>query len=86
MDKADIRPFLYRVATDPVYRAQLESDPVGTMAALGVSLDPAKDLPPNGIIALPSNQDILDNLDSLANQFESLACAMWDLCLLWLRP
>ena len=68
MDKEQIRAFLYRVATDPAYRARLERDPVGTLAELGVTVDRTV-VPPDGI-NLPSNEEILAKLDELVTYIE----------------
>ena len=69
MDETEIRAFLTRVATDPDYRARLERDPVNTLAELGVTIDPEKDVPPGGI-RLPSNEEILRRLDELVRIIE----------------
>jgi len=61
MEKEQIWAFAYRVATDTGYRAKLEQDPVGTLAELGITVDPAQ-LPP-GSIQLPSNEEILAALE-----------------------
>jgi hypothetical protein len=81
MEKEQIRPFLYRVATDSAYRNQLETNPVDTLAELDVIVDP-DDVPPNGI-QLPSNEEILATLDDLVAQFENLRCENWELWLIW---
>ena len=61
MDQTTIRDLLYRIATDEKYRDQLIADPVGVLGAAGIKVDPAS-IPPGGI-HLPSNQEILRNLD-----------------------
>lgn len=64
MDTDQIRAFLSRVATEPAYRKELEDDPVGTLAKVGVHVK-ASDLP-EGRITLPTNEEILSKLDALA--------------------
>jgi hypothetical protein len=63
MDRQQLGAFLSRVATDPTYRSQLEADPVGTLAAEGVIVNP-NDVPPGGI-HLPTNQEILAARDAI---------------------
>jgi hypothetical protein len=84
MEKDQIRPFLYRVATDAAYRSRLEADPVATLAELGITLDPA-DIPAGGI-HLPPNDEILAKLDELTAKFESLIPVNWDIPELWQQP
>jgi len=67
MDKQAIRDLLYAIATNPTFREQLIADPVGVMGAAGIQIDPNKDIPPGGI-TLPSNEDILRNLDDWAEE------------------
>lgn len=64
MDTEQIRDFLHRIATEPVYRKELEDDPVGTLAKLGVKVKES-DIPAGGI-TLPTNQEILEKLDAFA--------------------
>lgn len=65
------RDFLTRLHSDPAFRAQVESDPVGTMAQYGFQIRP-EDVPPEGI-KLPSNDAIKSNIDSLSERLESTA-------------
>jgi hypothetical protein len=63
------KAFLQRVATDPAFRAQVEKDPVGSLAQFGFDIK-SSDVPPEGI-KLPSNDAILKNIDSLSTQMDS---------------
>ena len=67
MDKDHLRAFLHRVANDQGYRNQLETDPVGTFTAMGLTLDPA-DIPAGGVV-LPPADEIRANLDDLVEKF-----------------
>jgi hypothetical protein len=70
-DTEKIRNFLQRVATEVAYRTQLENDPIGTLTAAGFDAKDAKGDLPSGAIKLPSNEDILKNLDGLTAGTES---------------
>ena len=73
MEKEQIRAFIYRIATEPGYRAQLEQDPVGTFAEWGITVDHSE-LPAGGI-HLPSNEDLLAALDAfVATALGQQAC------------
>ena len=65
MSKEQIQAFLYLVATIPAFRAKLETDPIGFFADLGVALDP--NVLPEGGVKVPSNEEILANLDAIAD-------------------
>jgi hypothetical protein len=66
MDQREIRDLLYRIATDADYREQLIADPVGVLGAIGIPVDPS-DVPSDGI-KLPTNEEILRNLDAWSTQ------------------
>lgn len=66
MDKQSILELLYKIATDPDFRDQLIADPVGVMGAAGITIT-ANDIPPGGI-TLPSNAEILRNLEAWAEE------------------
>lgn len=70
-DRQAIRDFLQRVGTEPAFRAQLEQDPIATLAQAGMAVSNA-DVPPEGI-KLPSNAAILANLDHLAERADGTA-------------
>ena len=70
MDQKTIRDLLYRIATDPDYRDRLIADPIAVFGAAGIQIDPS-DVPPGGI-KLPSNEEILRNLDSWSTQIWNL--------------
>ena len=54
MEREQIRSFLLRVAMNPAYREQLENDPVGTLAQVGITINEA-DVPREGSnISLPT--------------------------------
>ena len=74
MEREQIRAFLYRVATDPTYRALLESDPVDTLTEAGFTVDPG-DVPQGGI-HLPSNDEILAKLEELTDQLQALCLSV----------
>ena len=74
VDNQQIRAFLYRVATDSAYRAQLERDPVGTLTELGFTVGP-DDVPAGGI-HLPSNEEILAKLEELTDQLQALCLSV----------
>jgi hypothetical protein len=69
MDRALIRNFLIRVATEPAYRLQLETDPVATLGELNIKL-PRSGVPPGGV-HLPPNDEILANLDEILDQLDA---------------
>lgn len=69
-DRVKIRAFLEKVATDSVYRAQLLSDPLSTLTQAGFTVSP-QDLPSGGI-TLPTDEEILANLDALSADLESV--------------
>jgi len=66
MDQTTIRDLLYRIATDADYRHQLIDDPVAVLGAAGIKIDPASI--PSGGIQLPSNDEILRNLEAWSTQ------------------
>ena len=82
MEKDQLRAFLYRIATDPTYRDQLESDPVGTFAAMGMIIDPA-DVPTDGV-HLPSNEQISCELDELVERFWEYGPPTYHFPYIWL--
>ena len=69
-DKEMIRAFLQRVATDAAFRDQLLNESMKTLTEAGFTV------PPYGIpaagITLPSNAEILANLDSLSTDIEGV--------------
>lgn len=69
MSNQQIHAFLHKLATDAAFRAAVEADPAGELAKLGFKVNP-QDVPPEGI-KLPSNANILANLDHLAERVES---------------
>jgi hypothetical protein len=62
MDQQTIRDLLYRIATDPDFRKRLIADPVGVLGEAGIQIN-VSDIPPGGV-ELPSNEEILRNLDA----------------------
>jgi hypothetical protein len=69
-DIAMIQAFLQTVATDAAYRDQLISEPMRTLTEAGFAVS-AEDIPPGGIM-LPSNADILANLDGLSAEIHGV--------------
>ena len=69
-DREKIRAFLEKVATDPAYREQLLNEPMPTLTQTGFTVS-SQDLPPGGI-TLPTNAEILANLDGLSAQVEGV--------------
>ena len=87
MEREKIRAFLSQVATDPAYRFQLETDPVGTLAALKIKLDPSG-VPPGGV-HLPPNDEILAKLDEILDQLEDTGLCggmSWPNAFIWQLP
>jgi putative modified peptide len=72
MTQSQARAFLEKLASDDDFRAQVERDPVGTLAAHGITVKP-EDLPKAGRVRLPSKEAIRANLDALAGELESTA-------------
>ena len=72
MEREQIRAFLNRVATEPAYRELLETDPVGTLAEIGVTISES-DVPPEGV-RLPTNAEILANLDTFTDELSPNLC------------
>jgi putative modified peptide len=70
MTQSQARAFLEKLASDDDFRAQVERDPVGTLAAHGIEVK-AEDLPKAGTVALPSKEAIRANLDGMTGELES---------------
>lgn len=66
MEQTTIRDLLYRIATDVDYRDQLIADPAAVLGTAGILIDSAS-IPPGGI-QLPSNEEILRNLEAWSTQ------------------
>lgn len=62
MTGSEYRSFLQKLANDDEFRAALEKDPVGTLAAHNIEVDPA-DLP--DAIVLPSKEGLQEHLRHL---------------------
>jgi hypothetical protein len=74
MEREQIRSFLYRVATNPAYREQLENDPVGTLAQVGITINET-DVPREGSnISLPTNEEILAKLEAMTDVLSPMLC------------
>ena len=58
------RRFIEKLANDDAFRAEVERDPIGTLKAHGIQVDPSK-VPPGGV-KLPSKQALQANLDDHA--------------------
>jgi hypothetical protein len=87
MEREKIQAFLHRVATDPAYRRQLETDPIGTLAGLGIKLE-SSGVPPGGV-HLPSNEEILARLDEIIDQLEETGLCggmSWPNAFIWSLP
>ena len=67
MTQQQIENFLYRVANDDVYRYQLTTDPINTLAAVGIEID-ENVIPSEGIV-LPPKSVIMQNLSRIASDF-----------------
>ena len=66
--RQQIVDFLTNLLNVPGYRGQVEADPLGELTAAGFSVTP-QDVPPGSV--LPSDGDIQNNLNGLADQIES---------------
>jgi len=76
-----IENFLYRVANDDVYRYQLTTDPINTLAAVGIEID-ENVIPAEGIV-LPPSSVIMEHLRRIAEDFYSYACMPRQHHLIW---
>ena len=65
----DTRRFLERLASDDAFRAAVERDPVATLKAHGIHVDPAK-LPVDGV-TLPSKEAVRQSLDKHVTAFDA---------------
>jgi hypothetical protein len=82
MDENEFRAFLHDVATDADLRNQIESNPIPTLAARGITIV-ASDVPEGGV-HLPSSEEILAMIDELAQKFSQGAlCESHVGCFLW---
>lgn len=64
----ELSSILDKLASDDKFRAHLQNDPVGALAALGITLSP-QDVPED--ICLPSKAELVSERTELLHQVES---------------
>ena len=74
-NRQQIRAFLYRVAAEAAYRAQVQTEPLSTLTAAGFTVT-EQDIPEGGI-SLPTNAQIDAILSSLDSTTEKVETIFW---------